>query len=139
MSSPLLEDSMKKLTFTGAFASYGAVPKNARWSCSAIAKDGALVFSGWKHLLHRYIDGHYLYKDELSRWGLTSPGARLLSDHLTQALENDLSLKLVLATAHDPNDILPHKDASKVQKTFSLRDDLVGRVVSFDGDSFVIA
>jgi hypothetical protein len=38
---------MKKLTLTAAFAYYGAKLKNTRWAYSAIADDGALVFSCW--------------------------------------------------------------------------------------------
>src|SRR6266496_6066509 len=128
---------MKKLTLTAAFASYGAKLKNTRWACSAIANDGEMVISGWNHFLQSHVDGHKRYEDHLSRWLGNYRGRNLLATHLKTAVEDDLPVRLVIATLHDPTE-RSRGDASSLPKTFSIEKDLVGKVVTFDGDSFAI-
>src|SRR5687768_4548541 len=94
---------MKKLTLTGAFAIYGAELKNARWACSAIARDGSLVISCWRNFLKSYVDGRRRYEDRLSRWR-NNLGRELLRDQLNLAIERSLPIKLVIATLDDPRD-----------------------------------
>jgi hypothetical protein len=60
--------AMKKLTLTAAFGQFGAGLKNPRWQCSALAKDGSLVISGWSHFLKAQPNGAMRYEDHLSRW-----------------------------------------------------------------------
>lgn len=128
---------MKKLTLTEAFASYGAKLKNTRWACSAIASDGALVISCWNHFLKSDVDGHKRYKDHLSRWLVNHQGRNLLATHLKKAIEDDLPVRLVVATLDDP---MEHSsgNASTLSKTFSIEKNLIGKIVEFDGDSFAI-
>lgn len=128
---------MKKLTLTAAFARFGAEPTNARWACSAIARDGSLVISCWRHLLRSYVDGHQTYEDRLARWDGNRPGRELLREHLQLAVEKDLNVRQIVATLDDLRD-RTDGDASAAPKTFSTNGDVVGRVVSFDGDAFVI-
>ena len=128
---------MKKLTLTAAFARFGAEPRNARWACSAIARDGSLVISCWRHLLRSYVDGHQSYEDRLSRWDGNHPGRELLREHLQLAIENELRVRQIVATLDDPRD-RTDGDASAAPKTFSTHGEVVGRVVSFDGDAFAI-
>jgi hypothetical protein len=129
---------MKKLTLTTAFAYYGAKLKNTRWAYSAIANDGALVISCWQHFLKTDVDGHKRYEDHLSRWHSNHPGKNLLADHLRQAIEGNLPVRLVVATLGVPKKSSVRGDASSIPKTFSLEKDLVGKVVEFDGDAFAI-
>ena len=129
---------MKKPTLTGEFAKYGAKPVNARWACSAIAKDGSIVFSGWNHLLEPVGDGHWHYKDDLSTWHGNRPGNALLRKHLLQAHDENLLVHLIIVTAENPAAIIGCDDASVFRKTFSTRENLVGKVIRFDGDKFVI-
>ncbi len=93
---------MKKLTLTDAFANYGAKLKNTRWACSAIADDGALVISCWQHFLKSYDNGHKRYHDHLSRWLGNHQGRNLLAKHLKMAIEDNLQVRLVVATLDDP-------------------------------------
>ena len=128
---------MEKLTLTAAFASYGAKLRNTRWACSAIAKDGALVISCWKHFLKSYVDGHKRYEDHLSRWVRNHQGRNLLATHLKKAMEDDLPVWLIVATLDDPTEHTSG-DASSLPKTFSIEKKLIGKIVEFDGDSFAI-
>lgn len=128
---------MKKLTLTAAFARFGAELKNPRWACSAIARDGSLVISCWRHFLKSYVDGHQRYEDRLSRWLGNYQGRDLLREHLQLAVDNRLKVRQVIATLDDPRD-RTDADASAIPKTFSTNGDLVGTVVAFDSDSFII-
>ena len=128
---------MEKLTLTAAFASYGAKLRNTRWACSAIASDGALVISCWRHYLRSDVDGPRRYEDHLSRWVGNHQGRNLLATHLKKASEDNLPVRLVVATLDDPMEPTDG-DASILPKTFSIEKNLVGKVVVFDGDSFVI-
>jgi hypothetical protein len=128
---------MSTLTLTDAFAAFGAKLRNVRWAMSAIAKDGALVISGWAHRLTRNATGER-YEDRLSRWVSNKMRQRLLREHLTTAVERGLPVRLVVATLDDPSNDIPGDDGSKYPKTFSIRPDLVGAVDEFDGDHFVI-
>lgn len=129
---------MKKLTLTGEFAKYSATLANPRWACSAIAKDGAMVLSGWKHLLQLSPDGLLRYKDTLSSWHGNKKGNNLLGNHIKQAFDEQLPIRLVIASASEPKEVISGEDASFVPKTFLARVDLVGKVISFDNDTFVI-
>lgn len=128
---------MKKLTLTEAFASYRAKLKNTRWAYSAIADDGALVFSCWDEYLTSYDDGHKRYHDHLSRWHSNHPGKNLLVKHLKLAIEGNLPVRLVVATQDDKKQ-RKSGDASSIPKTFSIMINLIGKVVEFDGDTFTI-
>lgn len=128
---------MQKLTLTAAFATYGATLKNTRWAFSAIARDGSLVLSCWKHFLKSFVDGHKHYEDHLSRWATDTPGKKLLTEHLKLAVARDLPVRLVVATVDEPAKDL-EREAGTRQKTFSVHVDMVGKVVEFDGNRFAI-
>ena len=129
---------MKKPTLTGEFSRFGAKPVNPRWACSAIAKDGSIVFSGWNHDLRPSGGGHWRYTGHLSGWGGNKNGNNLLRRHLSQAHDENLPVHLVVATADNPDAIRNSTDASVFRKTFAAREELIGRVVIFDGDKFII-
>ena len=128
---------MKKLTYTEAFAYYGAKLKNTRWAYSAIAGDDSLVISCWERFLHTDVYGHKHYKDHLSRWHSNHPGKNLLTDHLRLAIEGNLRVRLIVAKVDDPTESVSG-DASSLPKTFTIEKDFVGKVVEFDGDAFEI-
>jgi putative restriction endonuclease len=127
---------MPKLTLTAAFAHYNAELKNVRWASSAIAKDGSLVVSCWHHFLES-VEGGFRYEDHLSRWPIGHAGRNLLAVHLKQALTSDLPVRLVLATLDEPKKWVSGA-ASPLPKTFSTHDNVLGRVVEFDGNAFTI-
>ena len=128
---------MKKLTLTAAFAYYGAKLKNTRWAYSAIADDGALVFSCWSDHLKSIDEGHMRYDDRLSRWASNHQGKNLFVKHLKMAIDGKLPVRLVVAKVVDRKERVSG-DASSLSKTFSVVNNLVGKVVEFDGDAFAI-
>lgn len=128
---------MKPLTLTQAFATYGAKLKNARWAFSSIADDGSLVLSCWKHFLKSYVDGHQRYEDRLSRWTTNTPGRQSLKDHLELAVAKNLPVRMVVATLEDPTD--KTIDGAGIRpKIFTVRPEMIGRIVQYDGDRFAI-
>jgi hypothetical protein len=129
--------AMKKLTLTEAFANYGAKLKNTRWAYSAIADDGAIVFSCWSDHLKSIDEGHMRYDDCLSRWDSNQLGKNLFVKHLKMAIDGNLPVRLVVAR-QDGRKERVSGDASSLPKTFSVVNNLVGKVVEFDGDVFAI-
>lgn len=102
-----------------------------------MSSSGQLVVSCWEHYFSLH-QGFLRYRDHLSRWSGNRPGNNLLREHLVQAQEQGLVVRLVIAHATDTAPVDAGGDASVVEKTFDAREDLVGRVVEFDGDAFVI-
>lgn len=128
---------MSKLQYSKAFAKYGAKLANPQWAVSAIAEDGALVMSCWTHYMKR--EGDVLrYRDRLSRWAGNELGNALLRKHLGEAFASDLPVRYLSARTDSPETVDNGHDASTVKKQFAVRPDLIGRVVEFDGDAFVI-
>ena len=128
---------MARLGFTEAFAKYGAKLVNQNWAVSAIAEDGWFVMSCWTHYM-KSGGGKLVYSDRLSRWNGNALGNDLLRKHLTEAFLKTYPVRYLAATASDPDLIDKGPDASKVKKTFNVRPELVGKIVSFDGDNFSI-
>jgi len=128
---------MANMGFTEAFTKYGAELANPQWAVSAIADDGALVTSCWAHCMET-IGNVLRYEDTLSRWSGNKAGNNLLREHLTQAVENKLPVRCLIARTKEQETVDGGLDASQVKKEFYLRDDLIGEVISFDGDKFVI-
>jgi hypothetical protein len=128
---------MATLSFTEAFRVFGAKLVNPMWAYSALANDGALVLSCWSHKL-KLKDGLLSYTDHLSRWRANTPGKALLVEHLAQAKDSETPVRLVIATTDQPEVVDRGEDASAISKTFHVKQDVVGRVTVFDGESFVL-
>lgn len=130
---------MGTLGYLEAFARYGAKPKNPIWAYTAKAKDGSIVFSCWSHkFVYPQPSGVMRYEDQLSRWELNQPGKAELEKHLRDAYENDLQVKLIIATPTNPEPVIKGERADKQKKEYHLREDMVGKVEEFDGDKFAI-
>jgi hypothetical protein len=128
-----------KLRITEAFAKYGATLRNPRWAYSAIAADGSPVLSCWQRYLTSQPDGALCYEvNDFSHWSANPYGKSLLRGHLKQAFEDKLPVRMVLVTTTPPKAVVAGVDASKVPKTFQVREDLVGRVIEFTSERFVI-
>lgn len=125
------------LNLTTAFNRYGAKLTNPQWAVSAISGKGELVVSCWTHYLGAG-GGRLTYVDRLSRWSGNSLGNNLMREHLERAVEDDLKVRLVKATTSNTALVDSGGDASQAKNTFSVREDVVGHVTSFDGDEFVI-
>jgi hypothetical protein len=129
---------MAELGFVEAFKRFGAKLENPMWAVSSIAADGALVLSCWAHYFNRGDTGTLLYVDSLGRWNGNELGNNLLRGHITVAFKDQRLVRMVVATAEDTAAVDHGTDASKIKKTFHIREDMVGRVTEFDGNRFVI-
>jgi hypothetical protein len=99
------------LSFTDAFRAFGATLANPQWAYSSIAKDGALVISCWKNLL---------------------------TQHLREAFDRKLDVRLVIASTDQPDVVDRGEEASTIKKSFHIKENVVGQVTLFDNDNFVI-
>ena len=116
-----------------AFAKYGATLRNVQWSVSAWAPDGALVVSLWAHHHREGPAGSSEYADKVSRW--SGPGNQEFCENLARALKEKSDVRLVVATTKDAAYVESGQDASQIKKQFHVRQDLIGRVVEYDGDA----
>lgn len=130
--------TMESFTFTKAFAKFGATLRNPRWAYSAIASDGSMVLSCWKHMLVSQPDNSYIYDVNFSNWTKNPLGRDLLIDHVQQAFVGRLAVRLVVAETVQRAPVVAGKDCSKLAKTFRPLDNLVGEVVTLTGERFVI-
>jgi len=129
---------MAKLTFTECFTKYGAKLANPQWAVSAIAADESVVISCWYHYFVKAPSGTMRYDDKLSRWKGNELGNNLLRSHLRLAQEKVLPIRLIIARTEDTARVDLGLDASKGKNKFTPRPDVVGKLIEFDGDRFVI-
>jgi hypothetical protein len=115
------------LTLVDAFTRFGAKPLNRQRGLSAIAADGAMVLN----CSHAYFGhperGVLRYEDRLSREPPESKDIGRLGEHLALARDGALAVRMVVTT-----------QAEGKARGFHVRPDLVGKVVKFDGDHFII-
>lgn len=119
---------MENLKLADAYARYGAKIPRGQPALSAIAADGAVVISCRSPKFARTRRDVLRYEDSIST---DESGARhktLLGEHLVQARDSDLAVRLVIVT--------PPKGSAP--RMISVRPDLVGKVTEFDGDRFVV-
>lgn len=119
------------LTLSDAFAKFGAKPANRLRALSAIAEDGAVVLSCARPYFGRPGRGVLRYEDKLSRESGDVQGTALLGRHLTLARDEDLPIRMIVASPKDAA-------SGKVGRSFHVRTDLVGKVTKFDGDHFIV-
>jgi hypothetical protein len=115
------------LTLLDAFTRFGAKPLNRHQGLSAMASDGAMVLN----CSHAYFGnperGVLRYEDRLSREPSPSKHIGLLGQHLTLARDGALPVRMVVTT-----------QAVGKTRGIHVRPDLIGKVVNFDGDHFII-
>jgi hypothetical protein len=119
------------LRLIDAFGRFGAKPSNRLQALSAMAADGAMVLTcSHAHFGHPS-KGVLRYEDRLSRESPDSKDTQLLGQHLTLARDGALPVRMVVASrAGDKN--------AGQSPSFHVRPDLVGTVVKFDGDHFIV-
>jgi hypothetical protein len=123
---------MGNLSLQEAFAIFGGKPANRLHSVSAITTAGAEMILGCsaRHFTHPK-PGVLRYEDALSRKTQHPAEMQSLGEHLTQARDGNLPIRMVVITEKP--------DASgKVTREIHVRADLVGKVVEFDGERFVV-
>lgn len=112
-----------------AFAQFGATPKNRLRSRSAIADDGALVLSCSIAQFRHQGPGVLRYEDALSRDTIDRSGAALLGEHLILARDGELPVRMIVRAG---------AGESKPRHRIYARPDVIGRLVEFDGDRFIV-
>jgi len=118
-------------TLTEAFRRFGAKPNLRQNGLSAIAADGAMVLNCCSVRFRHPAQGVLRYADRLSR-DASQPGAtELLARHLTLARDGALPVRMVVSTPGQAG-------SGEAQGSVHIRPDLVGRVVTFDGDQYVV-
>ena len=112
-----------------AFARFGAKPKNRLRGRSAIAGDGALVLScamaGFRHSE----PGVLRYEDAVSRGPNDQTSAVLLGQHLVLARDEQLPVRMIV--------IAESREGNPRYRIYA-RPDVVGRLIEFDGDRFIV-
>ncbi len=130
------------LIYTEAFAKFGAKLNNQKWSVSAFGSDGCLVVSLWQDWIKRgELKGTLAYRDTLSQWKGNDAGRNEFRSHLSTVKVSRAPIRLVVAhpvSAADAALVGQVADESKIKKTFSVREDLVGSLEEFDGDALCI-
>ncbi|MBB3009994.1 hypothetical protein [Cupriavidus alkaliphilus] len=126
---------MSELGIQEAFAKYGANLRNVQWSVSAWAPDGSLVVSLWAHHYRRGPRGTAEYADSFERW--SGPGNSEFRNNVAHAYTEGSKVRLIVVNTSDTKHVQDGRDASKIQKSFNPREDLVGVVAEIDGDRYV--
>lgn len=128
--------------YVEAFKKYGAKLATPRTSVSAFGEGGCLVLGLWQNYIKRgEVKGTLEYRDTLSKWKGNAPGRAELKRHLKAVQDSPRPIKLVIAhpaSLADAALVGKVADESKINKTFSVREDLVGALESYDGDEVFI-
>jgi len=117
------------LTLSDAFGRFGAKPGRKYGALSAMAADGAMVLKCEQGRFQHPERGVLRYQNRISTDGLVSKDAQLLGQHLTLARAGALPVRMVVTF---------FTGGKSGNRSCHVRPDLVGRVVSFDGDRFVV-
>jgi hypothetical protein len=119
------------LSLIDAFGRFGAKPSNRVRGLSAMAADGAMVLNCSHAYFGHPTRGVLRYEDRLSREAPDSKDTQLLGQHLALARDGALPVRMVVTSLADEKN-------GGGSRSFHVRPDLIGKVVSFDGDHFVI-
>ena len=90
----------------------------------------------WAHHYRKGPSGSAEYADRVSRW--KGPGNMEFRNNIAAAFAEKKPVRLVLASTDDAKHVESGKDASKIKKEFHVREELIGEVVEFDGDNYVL-
>jgi hypothetical protein len=117
------------LSLVDAFGKFGAKPHNRVHSLSAMAADGAMVLNCSKAYFVHPSPGVLRYEDKLSREPADSKVSAYLGQHLTLARDGALPVRMVVTSVADDE---------RGRRTFHVRSDLIGKLIKFDGDHFIV-
>jgi hypothetical protein len=118
------------LSLVEAFGKFGSKPTNRVRALSAMAADGAMVLNCSHAYFGHPAQGVLRYEDRLSREATVTKCTDLLSQHLTLARDGALPVRMVVMSVV--------VDEKRTSRSFHVRTDLIGKVMKFDGDHFVI-
>ena len=118
------------LTLMDAFGRFGAKPASRLGSLSAMAADGAMVLNCLPAYFGHPARGVLRYEARLSAAQAESKIVTSLSEHLMRAHDGGLPVRMVVNS--------PERQKSGRTGGYHVRPDLIGKVVEFDGDRFVV-
>jgi len=119
------------LSLVDAFGKFGAKPTNRLRALSAMAEDGAMVLNCAQPQFGHPAKGVLRYEDKLSREAADSKLIELLGQHLALARDGELPIRMIVTSVLAAG-------SGKSGRSFHVRPDLVGKVVKFDGDHFIV-
>ena len=123
---------MHETNLLEAFASYRVRP--ARRGRSALRPDSTLVvICGYAGFKSSQV-GVFRYEEDLS--GQAGEIAGALRAHLAEAKSNEYDVRVIVAV--EVSDSQSVERGAAARTSYYARKDLVGRVISFDGERFVI-
>ena len=125
---------MPSLAFAEAFARYGATLRNVQWSVCAEAPDGSLVVSLWEHHFEPPKNGAVICRDSFSRW--SGPGNSEFRQKVAKAYRECQAVRAVIAHSENALAVQAGENASQIPKSFSVREDWQGRVLSIEGEHY---
>lgn len=118
------------LTLIDAFGRFGAKPASRLGSLSAMASDGAMVLNCLPAHFGHPSRGVLRYESRLSTAEAESKVVTTLGEHLTRARDGDLPVRMIVT--------FPKQEKARRAGGHHVRPDLIGKIVEFDGDRFVI-
>jgi hypothetical protein len=122
---------MANLNLVDAFAKYGGKPANRLHSMSAMASDGAMILGCSATRFAHPSPGVLRYEDSLSRDPSRVAESAALGSHLSLARDGKLAVRMVI--------IAEKVRANGAQgRDIHVRPDLIGNIVKFDGDHYII-
>lgn len=127
---------MATLGIKDAFFQYGATLRNVQWSVSAWTLEGQLVVSLWDHHRRKGTPGTLEFAASGNRW--KGPGNIEFRENVARAFESAATVRLVIVSTEEVARVEAGLDASKIKKTFSVRPDLVGKVIEWDGENYAL-
>jgi hypothetical protein len=125
---------MSETNLLEAFATYKVRP--TRRGRSAMTQEGGLVISCWYAGFKKKQADVLRYEEDLS--GQTTEIATALRAHLAEALSKECEVRVIVAAVET---LTPKTEPAVIpppRTTYYAREDLLGRVSSFDGERFVI-
>lgn len=128
---------MATLGIKAAFARYKATLANVNWSVSAWAADDSLVLSVWDHHARKaLLPGSLEFEDKADRWG--GAGNTEFRRNIARAYETQADIRLVIVRTEEVAAVQAGEDASTLKKDFFTREDLVGKVIEWEGNKYAL-
>jgi hypothetical protein len=122
---------MDNFNLVDAFAKYGGKPANRLHSVSAMAADGAMILGCSSKRFGHPAPGVLRYEDRVSRETGHSAESVVLSANLSLARDGKLPVRMVVIAS-------TREEGSSAGREIHIRPDLVGSVVKFDGDHYIV-
>jgi hypothetical protein len=124
--------NMDNLNLVDAFARYGGKPANRLHSLSAMAADGAMILGCSSTRFRHPAPGVLRYEDTLSRDPSRTAECAALGAHLSLARDGKLPVRMIVIA----NKV--REEGAESSRSIHIRSDLIGSVVEFDGDHYIV-